>query len=109
MQNEFQNAYETSKLIFTGHILPKIPAGMFAVVIESQAHCQFTDAVLPFPHRSIHKLVGSRKIAEYLARKLEATFVSEDGYLDGVGVTVFPKAPMLKLPPRVWTDEDIPF
>lgn len=83
--NEFQAAYETSKLTFTGHILPKIPEGMFAVVLESQAHCGYTDAVLPYPHRSLQRLCGSRRVADYYARKLAVSADCE------TWVEVYPK------------------
>jgi hypothetical protein len=98
---EFQNAYETSKAMFTGHILPRIPEGMFAVVVEHTAHCGYTDAVLPWPHRKIVKLYGSRRIAEHAAKKLAESF----GDAEEVGVTVFQK---VTYPPRIPMD-DIPF
>jgi hypothetical protein len=105
--NEFQNAYEVSKLTFTGHILPKIPDGLFAVVLESQAHCGFTDAVLPFPHRSLQRLCGSRRVADYYARKIVEANTDEDGCCE-VWAEVYPKVPK-KVPLSRYFDTDIPF
>jgi hypothetical protein len=104
MQNEFQNAYATAQLIQRRENEFTFPADMFAVVAEFLDYCPFTDATLPNPGRRLVRLCGTRRVAEYYARKLD------DEYGESWGA-VYPKeekkftpvdyAPMM--------DDDIPF
>jgi hypothetical protein len=84
-----------------------VPAGMFAVVAETPSYCPVTDAILHNPARRVVKLVGTRKIAEHLARKMNAA-VNEDDW--EIGYTVFPKLPRPSINDR-WEEltEEVPF
>lgn len=61
--NEFQAAYELSKLEFgtdsqsiehAEMIADAKFLGLFVVVCEAAAYCPFTDATMPYPHRFLH-------------------------------------------------------
>ncbi len=68
---------------------------------EAPAYCQFTDATLPTPHRSLERVCASRALAEYFARKLNRE--QDDADLRFV---VWPVAP---LAPVAFNDDEIPF
>ncbi len=102
--NEFQAAYYNSNALFDGDRIEKIPDGMFAVVAVSLAYCPITDAVLHRHNRSIVKLWGTERLAQWHASKLTSTLNPEDcgGWYE---VLPRPAAPRLPAP----SDDDIPF
>jgi hypothetical protein len=100
--NELQMCYQNSNLMQTSHIV-EVPAGLFAVVIESAEHCPVTDAILHNPRRSIVRLVGTRRIAEHIARKLND---ARDEY-DECNYDVFPRSRPQRPPVDIM--DDMPF
>jgi hypothetical protein len=111
MQNEFQNAYQTSQQLQRERNHLDIPAGLVAVVEESLAYCQFTDATLPNPNRAVVKLYGSRRIADHVAKALNAKQQGE-GFEGEVWYAVAPKLPVpAPMTDRRWEEltDEIPF
>ena len=106
-QNEFQAAYYTSQRLQAECNVLDIPDGMFAVVCCSLAYCQFTDATLPNPNRSVFKLFASRKIADHVAKREMAKLEDWEGC--EVWYEVFPKLPEPLHPAPAYTEDDIPF
>jgi len=110
MQNEFQNAYQTSQALQRQTNAYAVPEGMFAVVECSLAYCQFTDATLPNPDRRVVRCYGSRRIAEHVAARKNAELAelyAEDGGCEA-WYEVSPKLPrpvLIAAP----IDDEIPF
>ena len=107
--NELEMCYRNSCLL-QDDCYVSVPAGLFAVVVESASHCPVTDAILPNPRRSVVRLVGSRKIADHIARKLNA---ARDEY-DEHGFGVFPELPrkadcLMGHVPSQFDDLEMPF
>jgi len=107
MQNEYQNAYYVSQQLQAERNVLDIPEGMFAVVCCSLAYCQFTDATLPNPNRSLVKLFASRKIADHVAKVAMAKLGDGEDY--EVWYDVYPKLPPVVRPAPTYTNDDIPF
>jgi len=103
-QNEFQAAYAVSQLT-TPRDQVIVPDGMFAVVTRSVRYCRYTDATLPGWNEHLHKLCGSRRIADYWAKKL----IDEAGDDWECSVVVLPEADSVPLHLVSYEDDDLPF
>ena len=101
--NELYRAYRNSCETQTNNWV-EVPEGLFAVVAECPAHCPVTDAVLPNPSRVIMELCGTRRIAEYHARRLNKEAEEAQDY--DVHHVVWPREPRSALPAD-W--DDMPF
>lgn len=104
--NELQNAYYESCATYEYLSVP-VPPGLFAVVYESVAFCPVTDATLPGSNKTLIRYAGTKRLANYFARKAAEKLDHEDGEC---WVSVLPKAAYEPLPrPALVNDDEIPF